>query len=412
MTWQRTRLKYLAAAPIVNGLGEAAQEGDPSWPRYIRTTDIASPRRLHEDIRASLPPATARQAMLRNDDLLLCAAGSLGKVYLHSSNEPACYAGYLVRFRPRPDLVDPSFIAYWAESQPFLDQIAVGAVRSTIDNFSAGKYQQMELFIPPLEEQRRVADFLDAETGQIDHLVRLRRQQMVLSSSRLLSSCSLALFGGGRRDTDTGIPTIGPVPSTWSVLRNKYLMREVRQTSATGHEELLSVSHLTGVAPRATMAVTITMAESTVGYKLVEPDDLVINTLWAWMGALGVSQSAGLVSPAYGVYRVTSALLLPAYLHFVCRSREYVCEMTRFSKGVWSSRLRLYPESFLALSMPVPPLKEQRGIVADLEQEQQAHDARVELLERSISKLNERRSALITAAVTGQLDVAAARGVA
>ncbi len=157
MTWQPTRLKYLAAAPITNGLGEAAQHGEADWPRYIRTTDIASPRRLHEDRRATLPPEIARRALVRQDDLLMCAAGSLGKVYLHSGEEAACYAGYLVRFRPRQDLVDPRFIAYWAESRAFLDQIALGAVRSTIDNFSAGKYRQMRLWIPPLDEQRRLS---------------------------------------------------------------------------------------------------------------------------------------------------------------------------------------------------------------------------------------------------------------
>lgn len=184
MTWRTTRLKYLAAAPIANGLGEAAQDSDPSWPRYIRTTDIASARHLHSDRRVSLPPEVARRSMVQANDLLMCAAGSLGKVYLHQGDEPACYAGYLVRFRPRLDLVEPRFVAYWSESQPFLDQIAVGAVRSTIDNFSAGKYQQMELSLPSLDEQRRIADFLDAETARIDRLLGLRAMQQTLTLER------------------------------------------------------------------------------------------------------------------------------------------------------------------------------------------------------------------------------------
>jgi type I restriction enzyme S subunit len=188
MTWRLTRLKYLTSVPITNGLGEAAQDSDPSWPRYIRTTDIASTRHLHGDRLVSLPPETARPSMVQANDLLMCAAGSLGKVYLHQGDEPACYAGYLVRFRPRLDLVDPRFIAFWAESQPFLEQIAVGAVRSTIDNFSAGKYQQMELDVPSLDEQRRIADFLDAETARIDRLVDLRDRQVRCAHERFQSA--------------------------------------------------------------------------------------------------------------------------------------------------------------------------------------------------------------------------------
>ena len=229
MTWQPTRLKYLAATPITNGLGEAAQQGDAEWPRYIRTTDIANPRRLHDDRKVTLPPEVARRALVQPDDLLMCAAGSLGKVYLHSGGEPACYAGYLVRFRPQQDLVDPRFIAYWAESQPFSDQIAVGAVRSTIDNFSAGKYQQMELSIPALEDQRRIADFLDAETVRIDRLNILRQRQRDLLLERRAGALErlwlpLATMARGN---PLDVPRAEDVPPQWDIKPLSELLQRI-----------------------------------------------------------------------------------------------------------------------------------------------------------------------------------------
>ena len=182
MSWKTTRLKYLAASPIRNGLGEKGEHEDRSWPRYIRTTDIAAPRNLRGDVFKSHPPEVARFAMLKRGDILMTAAGAtIGKSYLHLSDEPACFAGYLVRFEARQD-VDPRFVAYWMQSQPYWDQIAVGAVRSTIDNFSAGKYQQLELAIPPTDEQSKIADFLDAETAHIDRLIELRQRQIRLPS--------------------------------------------------------------------------------------------------------------------------------------------------------------------------------------------------------------------------------------
>jgi type I restriction enzyme S subunit len=173
----------------------------------------------------------------------------------------------------------------------------------------------------------------------------------------------------------------------------------------TGEETMLSVSHLTGVTPRSEKTVYMFEAESTVGYKLVEPGDLVINTMWAWMGAAGTSKVRGIVSPAYGVYSIDRCKVEPDWVDLVVRSRPYIIEMTRYSRGVTSSRLRLYPAEFLALFMPIPPIDEQRRITrrftVAVENRRRAQRA----LTRQIELLGERRQALITAAVTGEFTV-------
>jgi type I restriction enzyme S subunit len=150
-------------------------------------------------------------------------------------------------------------------------------------------------------------------------------------------------------------------------------------------------------------------AETTEGYKICEVGDLVINTLWAWMGAMGIAPVSGIVSPAYNVYR-PSPRLLPMYVDALVRLPVFAQEVTRYSKGVWSSRLRLYPESFFEVYLPVPPLDEQRAIVEHIACETAKLDALRMATERSIALLRERRAALISAAVTGQIDVEAATG--
>ena len=139
---------------------------------------------------------------------------------------------------------------------------------------------------------------------------------------------------------DTGHDWLGSVPAHWSLLRAKRLFREVDERSKTGKEELLSVSHLTGVTPRRLKNVTMFMAESNVGHKVCRLGDLVINTLWAWMAALGVTKHTGIVSPAYGVYRPTDGGgILPAYADHLLRTPLYAAEYQRRSTGVNSSRL-------------------------------------------------------------------------
>jgi type I restriction enzyme, S subunit len=110
------------------------------------------------------------------------------------------------------------------------------------------------------------------------------------------------------------------------------------------------------------------------------------------------------VSPAYHVY-IPRDELKPDYVELLCCSKPFVAEVNRFSKGVWSSRLRLYPESFLDIRIPVPSLEEQIQIIAMVEFETQRNTEFQTTLNHSIKLLTERRSALITAAVTGQLEI-------
>ncbi|RCF48235.1 restriction endonuclease subunit S [Aeromonas veronii] len=195
------------------------------------------------------------------------------------------------------------------------------------------------------------------------------------------------------------------VPEHWNEQRAKTFFREVDERSKTGQEELLSVSHLTGVTPRSQKKVTMFKAASYVGSKLCQPGDIVINTLWAWMAALGASRHVGIVSPAYGVYRphITDSFN-PAYLDYLLRTRAYVAEYIGRSTGIQSSRLRLYPNQFLDIALIQPPRPEQDQIVAYL-RAQDAHIARFIKAKRDLIKLlTEQKLRIIDHAVTRGLD--------
>lgn len=196
-----------------------------------------------------------------------------------------------------------------------------------------------------------------------------------------------------------------PVPEHWNEQRAKTFFREIDERSRTGQEELLSVSHLTGVTPRSQKNVTMFKAASYVGSKLCQPGDIVINTLWAWMAALGASRYVGIVSPAYGVYRPHRAdSFNPAYLDYLLRTRAYVAEYIGRSTGIRASRLRLYPNQFLDIPLLQPPRPEQDQIVAYL-RTQDAHIARFIKAKRElIALLTEQKLRIIDHAVTRGLD--------
>jgi len=151
---------------------------------------------------------------------------------------------------------------------------------------------------------------------------------------------------------DAGVSWVGSIPAHWPEKRAKYYFKEVDERSQTGDEEMLSVSHITGVTPRSQKNVTMFKAESNVGHKRCQTGDLVINTMWAWMSALCFSNHDGIVSPAYGVYRPRSNQDYDNYyLDHLLRIEGYRSEYIFRSTGIRSSRLRLYSDKFL--SMPV-----------------------------------------------------------
>ncbi|HAT4697449.1 restriction endonuclease subunit S [Legionella pneumophila serogroup 1] len=157
---------------------------------------------------------------------------------------------------------------------------------------------------------------------------------------------------------------LGNIPLHWEEKRAKYYFKEIDIRSESGNEEMLSVSHITGVSPRSEKNVTMFLSETNVGQKKCRPGDLVINTMWAWMAALGISKYDGIVSPSYGVYRpIDSKKFNQIYLDHLLRTEGYRTEYYCRSTGIRSSRLRLYPDKFLSIPIICPPLEEQNKIV-------------------------------------------------
>lgn len=339
---------------------------------------------------------------LREGDLLVAEGGDVGRSeFAPRLPERTIYQNSLHRVRLRRD-GDIRFIRYALMSVHSSGLLDVLCNKATFGHLTVEKLRQLDIPWPQPSTQRAIAGFLDVLTGRIDALISKKRRMIELLHDRLTSLATQLVTGSGA-ERESGIPSIPHIPHHWKVLRNKVFMHETSGRSRSGEEEMLSVSHLTGVTPRSEKTVYMFRAESTVGYKLVQPGDLAVNTMWAWMGAAGVSQHHGIVSPSYGVYRIDQSIVLPAYFDLLVRTPAYICEMTRYSRGVTSSRLRLYPEELLALRTPIPPKGEQQDIVRHFEADTRRGRAAIDALDKQVELLSERRQALITAAVNGEL---------
>ena len=109
--WQVRRLRYLASGPLMYGANEAASETDPSFPRFVRITDISEDGSLRPETFRSLPSEIAEPYLLREGDILLARSGAtVGKTFIYRKEwGKACFAGYLIRFPCNRDLLLPRF---------------------------------------------------------------------------------------------------------------------------------------------------------------------------------------------------------------------------------------------------------------------------------------------------------------
>lgn len=334
--------------------------------------------------------------------ILLSKRAPIGQVAVLA--EEACSNQGCFLLIPR-DETDTRFFYYWLSVQTeYLQVLGRG---STFMELSTDELKSLNVPHPSLGQQRAIADYLDRETARLDALVAAKERVLGLLTEKRRALITRAVTRGLDPRAplrDSGIPWLGEIPARWETERSRWLFRERDQRSETGEEELLTVSHLTGVTLRSEKDVNMFEAETTEGYKICLSGDLVINTLWAWMGAMGVSPVNGVVSPAYNVYQ-PGPRLEPSYVDALVRLPVFAQEVTRYSKGVWSSRLRLYPEGFFEVFLPVPPLAEQRAIVDHIAKETEKLDELRIATERTTFLLKERRAALIAAAVTSQIVV-------
>lgn len=362
------------------------------------------------DIQRVTVPAGSEgeRTRVRAGDVLFSITAFMGSVAVVPHGiEPAYVSQHVALTRIRGDLLSPKWVGYSTLSsagKAYLDAQCYGGTKIQL---SLDDVANLPIAVPPLDQQRVITAFLDRETGKIDALVTEQEQLMALLKEKRHAVISQAVTKGlnpNAKMKPSGVEWLGEVPEHWHIesARRLFIERDVR--SVDGSEELLTVSHITGVTLRSEKNVNMIEAESNEGYKVCLPGDLVINTLWAWMGAMGVTSIHGIVSPAYNIYTPRPRIRTD-YVSALVRMPVFAQEAERHSKGVWSSRLRLYPEGLFSIQMPVPPLDEQAAIAEHIDHVTGDFDVlSVEAL-RAITLLKERRAALISAAVTGKIDV-------
>lgn len=402
------RLKHLCQDAGQYGYNWPASDYVPEGEglRLLRTTDLKPGGLLPASEGIFVPLPVPEEFLLRPNDILLSRSGTVGRSYLVPDDAAgSTFAGFLVRFRPRPD-VDARYVAYALSSTPVQGQIQAEAITSTIQNFNAERYANLSIWTPRLDEQRRIADFLDEQVSLIDRAVELRRRQHDLLLASLHSAAS-HLLHSPCADGETLVPLRRVVSriktGTTPAADQQWVWGEEAESGATPWLSPQCISE---------WDMTVGTASKYVrrGAAHLLPAFPARSTVVVGIGSVG--RVAYLEEPATGNQQLTciepSASVTPRFLTWSLWARQQMMQLT----APYTTMPILNNEFLLSVPVTLPSHKVQKEIVDVLD----ARMLEVVRARRSLERWNslavERRSELITAVVTGHFDVTTARAVA
>lgn len=201
------------------------------------------------------------------------------------------------------------------------------------------------------------------------------------------------------QDTDNWY---GCIPCSWENHRIKRLfaLRDERSYLPLSEVNLISLYSSIGVRQHSDIEHTTgNRARNADGYKIVHRDDIIVNILLCWMGAIGRSDYDGVTSPAYDVYMPRKGVN-SQYYHYLFRTTAFSGECYKAGKGIMAMRWRTYSPQFMDITVPVPPRAEQDQIVRFLDWKVSEINKLIGIRKKEIQEFNQLKNTVITKTVT------------
>lgn len=204
-----------------------------------------------------------------------------------------------------------------------------------------------------------------------------------------------------REMKDSGIEWIGAIPQAWKTDRLQWHLKEINvSNNPIQTQNILSLTIEAGVIPYAEKGNQGNKAKEDYSqYRIAFPDTLVINSMNVIIGAVGISQYFGCVSPVYYVFEPIEGTDL-RYIYYLFTNTGFQKEMRKYAKGILEIRLRISSNDMLKRIVPSPPFKEQQRIADYLDKMRAEIDAVLEKTRASIEEYKKLKQAVITQAVT------------
>ena len=259
--------------------------------------------------------------------------------------------------------------------------------------------------LPSLDEQRRIATYLDTKCAEIDALTADIQTQIDTLEQYKRSVITEAVTKGLNPDAemkDSGIQWIGMMPAHWDCIRGKYILKYI-QKPVRDDDGVITCFRDGEVTLRSNRREDgFTMADKEIGYQGIDVGDLVVHGMDGFAGAIGISDSRGKASP---VLNVLDTKQNKRYIMYFLRSMAYSDVFLALATGIRVRSCDLRWNKLSELFYPIPPLEEQEAIVDYIDSILRRTDEVIAAKKEQFSTLEAYKKSLIYEYVTGKKEV-------
>lgn len=428
--WGLRAIKHLVSTPVTDGPHSTPEIFDEGIP-FVSAEAINHGRINFGKIRGYITHEdhklfSKKYKPAKGDIYLVKSGATTGRVAMVETDLDFNIWSPLAAIRCNPGLVDKYYLFFFMQSKEFQTAIELNWSFGTQQNIGMGVIQNLEVPIPPLAEQRAIAKFLDRETGRIDilvanklKLIELLKEKRTALISRIVTRGLLPAAGcaAGLLENlplkPSGLEWLIDIPKHWEVRRIAMVADKITNGFVGPTRDILvdeGIPYLQSLHIKENKILFhrkyyVEPEWSAAHQKSVlrEGDVLIVQTGDVGQAAVVTRDFEGCNCHALIIVTPKSSKLVGAFLSWFLNSSPGFDELKRIQTGA------LHPHLNCGLvrdvRFPLPPLQEQISISAYLDVETAKLDAMIQKVEEAIERLQEYRAAVITAAVTGRIDI-------
>ena len=308
--------------------------------------------------------------------------------------------------------MNPRYYNWLFHTEQFADEFYKWG-HGIVNDLWTTRWQDMKhIFIvsPPLDEQKKIADYLDDRCSKIDEIITGTTASIEDYKKLKQAIITEAVTKGLNKDIPSNNLVLDwcntGIRDDWQISQIRYLfkLRSEKNYKPLKEVNLISLYTDKGVIQNSDLEQTTgNRAVTADGYKLVYPDDIVVNIILCWMGAIGRSEYQGVTSPAYDVYEpIDKNNVCSRYYHYLFRTNNFAGKCYTLGRGIMMMRWRTYSSEFRSIKVPVPPLSEQKEIANYLDKKIGNIDDIITEKTGLIEDLKAYKKSLIYEVVTGK----------
>lgn len=353
--------------------------------------------------------------LLKKGDLLIEKSGGgenqpVGCVVLYNHDEPAVCSNFIAKMSLKAGM-HPSFWKY-VHAAAYSIRLTVGSINQTsgIQNLDQDRYFNEKVAFPGLDEQKKIADFLDRETAKIDKLIQKQEKLIEFLEEKKHISILEVMSSGLNKATvyneSTAIFWAKKIPKHWEQFRAKFIFEIKKRISGELGYKVLSITQR-GIKVKDTESNEGQLSMDYSKYQIVEPGDFAMNHMDLLTGYVDISSDLGVTSPDYRVFSIRDEKRFFPKFYLLILQLCYKSKLFYpFGQGAAQlGRWRLPTDAFNNFIFPVPPIAEQMEICQVISGKNKKYDSLINRAEIGVQLLKEHRASLISNAVTGKIDV-------